>query len=245
MSLDLQFSRWTAALNQTGCPACRIMKDQARRYMITLVREGKSHDEVYMRIQRAWGFCERHARLLKEIGPAKLGDGMSPTRLCAWLLGALSMRLSRAERSARTPSSPRTRAPRWLMKKALPGEGTAKRLEAKEGCPACEDLSRYERSLLWGLQRLLSPTKGDERIRHSYQASDGLCFAHLRLSVEEIEDEASLDLLLLAQEEALDRLSALLKEYLRKHDYRYRHEPMAEAEATSYLRTIALFVGER
>lgn len=41
------------------------------------------------------------------------------------------------------------------------------------------------------------------------------------------------------------RLSRNLKEYLRKHNYRYTHEPMSEEEATSYLRAIALFVGER
>lgn len=245
MSLDLQYSRWTASLKQEGCSACRIMKTESRRYMITVVREGKSHDEVYMRIQRAWGFCERHARLLKEIGPAKLGDGMSPARLCAWLLGALSMRLSKAERSARTPSSPRTQAPRWLRRKPLPGEGIAKQLEAKCGCPACDDLFRYERSLLWGLQRFLSPTKGDETIRRLYQASNGLCLPHLRLALEEVEEQASGELLIHVQEQALTRLSGNLKEYLRKHDYRYSHEPMHEAETKSYLGAIALFIGDR
>ena len=105
MSLDLQYSRWTAALKHAGCPACQIMKGEARRYITTLVREGKSHDEVYTRIQRAWGFCERHAQMLKEIGPAKLGDGMSPARLCAWLLGALSMRLSKAGQAIPTSFS--------------------------------------------------------------------------------------------------------------------------------------------
>ena len=245
MSLDLQYSRWTAALKQAGCPACRIMRGEARKYMITLVREGKSHDEVYMRIQGAWGFCERHARMLKEIGPAKLGDGMSPTRLCSWLLGALSMRLSKAERSTRTapPSGPQMA--RWIMRKALPGEGIAKHTDAKGGCPACEDLSKYEQSLLWGLQRFLSPTKGDETIRRMYQASNALCLPHLRLALEEVEEPGSADLLLGVQAQALTRLSGNLKEYLRKHDYQYAHEPMAEAEAASYLRAIALFVGER
>lgn len=245
MSLDLQYSRWTAALKHAGCPACQIMKGEARKYITTLVREGKSHDEVYTRIQRAWGFCERHVQMLKEIGPAKFWDGMSPARLCAWLLGALSMRLSKAERSTRTPPSPRAQAPRWLRRKAVPGEGIAKHLEAKGDCPACEDLSRYERSLLWSLQRFLVPTKEDETIRRLYQASDGLCFPHLRLALEEVEEQPSVDFLLQVQEQALTRLSVNLKEYLRKHDYRYTHEPMSDAEATSYLRAIACFAGER
>jgi hypothetical protein len=245
MSLDLQYSRWTGALKQAGCPSCRIMKGEAWKYMITLVREGKSHDEVYIRIQRAWGFCERHARMLKEIGPAKLGDGMSPTRLCSWLLGVLSMRLSKGERSTRTASPPKHKMAQWIMRKVLPGEGIAKHTEAKGPCPACEDLSRYERSLLWGLQRFLSPTRGDETIRRMYQGSDALCLPHLRLALEEVEEEASAVLLLQVQEQALARLSGNLKEYLRKHDYRYSHEPMSEAEGNSYLRATALFVGER
>ena len=221
------------------------MKGEARKYITTLVREGKSHDEVYTRIQRAWGFCERHAQMLKEIGPAKLGDGMSPARLCAWLLGALSMRLSKAGQAIPTSFSPRRQTFRRIGRKALPGEGIAKHLEAKGDCPACEDLSGYERSLLWGLQRFLSPTKGNEMIQHLYQTSDGLCFPHLRLTLEEVEEQPSVDFLLQVQEQALTRLSVNLKEYLRKHDYRYTHEAMSDAEATSYLRAIACFVGER
>lgn len=65
---------------------------------------------------------------------------------------------------------------------------------------------------------------------------------HTRLSAEE---QGSADMLLGVQEQALARLSGNLKEYLRKHDYRYSHEPVSEAEATSYLRAIAFFVGER
>jgi hypothetical protein len=213
--------------------------------MITLVREGKSHDEVYIRIQRAWGFCEGHGRMLKGISPAKLGDGMSPARLCSWLLGALSMRLSKALQSTRTSLSPRIQGRRWLRRKRPPGEGIAKQLEVEGRCPACEDLTRYERSLLWGLQRLLSETKGEETIRHLYHASHGLCFPHLRLALEEAEEPSSVDLLLQVQEQALSDLSWNLKEYLRKHDYRYRLEPMTQAEATSCLRAIALFAGER
>ena len=131
------------------------------------------------------------------------------------------------------------------MRKTLPGEGIAKHTEAKGACPACDDLSRYERSLLWGLQRFLSPTQGDETIRRMYQGSDALCLPHLRLALEEVEEEASAVLLLQVQEQALAQFSGNLKEYLRKHDYRYRHEPMSEAEENSYLRAIALFVGER
>jgi len=82
-------------------------------------------------------------------------------------------------------------------------------------------------------------------IQHLYQTSDGLCFPHLRLALEEVEEQASLDLFLQVQEQALSRLSGNLKEYLRKHDYRYTHEPMSDAEATGYLRAIACFVGER
>jgi len=60
-----------------------------------------------------------------------------------------------------------------------------------------------------------------------------------------VEERASCGLFLQVQEHALTRRSVNLKEYLRKHDYRYTHEPMSDAEATSYLRAIACFVGER
>jgi len=221
------------------------MKDQAQKYMVTIIREGKSHDEVYARIERAWGFCERHARMIKQIGPARLGDGMSPARLCAWLLGELRARLFKAERPTRTSAPPSNQTFRWLRRKLSPGERAANQLEAKGVCPVCDDLSRYERSLLWGLQRFLSPTRGDQRIRQLFKASNALCFPHLRLALEEVEDQESAGVLLQVQEQALAQLSGNLKEYLRKHDYRYRHEPMREAETSSYLRAIAMFVGER
>jgi len=245
VSLELQYSRWKAALTQPGCSACRISKDYVTRYMITLVREGKSHDEVYTRIELAWGFCERHARVLKAIGPAKLGNGMSPTRLCIWLLKALSRRLTSSRPSAVTGPRSSVQNTRWIWRKRSPGKGPAKQLDAKGRCPACEDLSRSERSLLWGLQRFLSPIRGDETIRQLYRASDGLCLPHFRLAIEEVEEKASHDLLLQVQKATLSRVSGHLKEYLRKHDYRYAHEPMLEAEATSCRRAITLFVGER
>jgi hypothetical protein len=58
-----------------------------------------------------------------------------------------------------------------------------------------------------------------------------------------IEDGESLRMLTDAQARAWEAISRDLKEYLRKHDYRFSREPKTPAEEQSWVRAVAIISG--
>lgn len=58
-----------------------------------------------------------------------------------------------------------------------------------------------------------------------------------------IEDAESLRILVDVQVRGWEALSRDLKEYLRKHDYRFSHEPKTPAEEQSWARAVAAISG--
>jgi len=255
LSIDLE-----KALQQGGCPVCFRMEQATRKYITSFLREGKGHDTVYLSLVRSLGLCHRHAWLLAEIEPARLGDGMSTATLYRDLLEGLLRCLkwgpedegregSAANRVSRG-REPESRLEKgWRLfgrrRRIQPkAGGIVTRLNAKERCVACCNMEKYERAVAWGLQRFLSSQKGDEAIIHRFRSSSGLCLPHFRMALEEAEDQKAVEILIEVQRARMTALLAELEEYLRKHDYRYAHEPYG-SEKDSWIRAIELFVGRR
>ncbi|MFN3477648.1 MAG: DUF6062 family protein, partial [Candidatus Methylomirabilales bacterium] len=82
----------------------------------------------------------------------------------------------------------------------------------------------------WDLRRFLS--------------SSNLCLPHFRMTLEEAEDRTAVETLIEVQRARMTTLLTDLEEYLRKHDYRYAHEPYG-SEKNSWIRALELFVGRR
>lgn len=82
----LNLARWEGALEAPGCPVCRLASEAGREFLFHAVREGKRHPEVYEHIRDAGGFCEAHARILRQSCLARVGDRWSVARLYGWLL---------------------------------------------------------------------------------------------------------------------------------------------------------------
>jgi hypothetical protein len=91
-------------------------------------------------------------------------------------------------------------------------------------CPACDVLeeteARSRKTLLTGLQ--------DEGFRTAYANSDGLCIPHLRLALVDAPSEVVFDALKARAVQTRETLLTHLDETVRKHDYRFRHEPAGE-----------------
>lgn len=110
-------------------------------------------------------------------------------------------------------------------------------------CPACEAAGEYERGSLSALRDILDPDTGDSDLREQFAAGPGLCRAHFVRATSVIEDTESLRRLADVQTRGWDALSQDLKEYLRKHDYRFSQEPKTPAEEQSWIRAVAAISG--
>jgi hypothetical protein len=128
------------------------------------------------------------------------------------------------------------RLPRSGDPEGIPG------LQGRARCRVCrlgEETARaYAEWLVEGL--------GDAEVRARYAASDGLCLPHLRMTLICARTRAPQALADLAGDAVrrLQRLLGALREYIRKHDWNYRHEPMSPEERRSWIRAVAFFVGE-
>ena len=119
----------------------------------------------------------------------------------------------------------------------------ASSLTPRSPCPACEAAAEYERASLTALRDLLHPVDGDGDLRKRFRDGPGLCRAHFVRAASVIEEGESLRILADVQAQAWDALSRDLKEYLRKHDYRFSQEPKTPGEEQSWIRAVATISG--
>lgn len=241
MTTDLLYIGLKDALLQNACPLCWRMEGHTRRTIVHFLREGKSADQVFLSLVRSVGLCQRHACLLVEVEPQAFGDGMGTATVYDWLTDRLLRTIEW------NPSSNIFRRRGWFVtKRQRPvnprAQALINQLAQKDSCCLCRQLADYERALTWGLQRFLSQAHGDDVFRDLYRRSWGLCLPHFRMVLFRVEDDSTLDILIDVQRERMEALSVDLKEYLRKHDYRFAHEPYG-SEKDSWIRVIALFVG--
>jgi hypothetical protein len=113
-----------------------------------------------------------------------------------------------------------------------------------KACPACEVATEYASVSLAALRDLLHPDTGDATFRTRFAEGPGLCRGHFAAAAEMMTDLTTLQVLVDVQTRGWDALAGHLKEYLRKHDYRFSHEPRTAAEDASWVRAAATISGE-
>ena len=125
----------------------------------------------------------------------------------------------------------------WLLGDLVSGPAP------REPCPGCQAAEKCERVSLATLRDVLHPHSGDPDLRGQIERGEGLCREHLVRAASRIEDGESLRLLIDAHARAWDMLSHDLKEYLRKHDYRFSHEAKTPVEEQSWVQAVASISG--
>ncbi len=149
------------AFGLSGCPLCRVLAVDERRWVDSFRREGKSSPEARRTFYAAGGFCRRHGWLLQQLA-AEDGGGAAIVRLYDPLV----------ERDLA-----------WLDRVADELEQSRRRrrvaLERTRPCPACVAADEsLERKAHFLAEALLTAA-----LREKYSASDGLCFVHLARAV--------------------------------------------------------------
>lgn len=233
------------AMRQPGCPLCRLCREAERRYLENLLWENVNDPATRAQWAAGLGFCPRHAWQLQRIEAHRYGDGLGNAILYEDLLQRVIPALE-----AMVPGPGAAPEPIWrrlarALGRVAPAEGhkeAAPGLQGRQRCRVCrlaEDTAcAYADWLIEGL--------AEAEIREIYRNSDGLCLPHLRLVLARGRSRSPEAIQWLA-EETVRRLRALLaclREYIRKHDWNHRHEPMRPEERRAWIRAVAFFAGE-
>lgn len=202
------------ALTGSTCPVCRCIAEATNRFLDNLMYEFVNDDRTRERLRATKGFCREHAWALQ-----KMGDPLGHSILYADLIDSFLIHLG---------------------KKGLIGKhNSAAFVSGKEDhCLACREEKEMEQRYIFGLLRALN----DGEFREQYRSSAGLCLTHYQLAERQATDGDLRATLREVQIDCLTKLSAELKEFIRKSDYRNVGEPPGQ-ERDAWIRAVGLWVG--
>lgn len=202
------------ALAGATCPVCRCIAEATRRFLDNLMYEFVNDNQTRDRLRATKGFCREHAWTLQ-----KMGDPLGHSILYADLVDSFRQHLE---------------------KKGLIGKHKSAAFLAgkEEHCLACREEREMERRYIFGLLRALN----NGEFREAYRSSAGLCLPHYQLAERQATDGDLRATLREVQIDRMAKLSAELKEFIRKSDYRNVGEPPGE-ERDAWIRAVGLWVG--
>ncbi|HYI25548.1 MAG TPA: DUF6062 family protein [Thermomicrobiales bacterium] len=202
------------AFGQEGCPVCVLVEVAVGRYMGSTNYDSVSDPDIRRHFERSHGFCNTHAH--------------------QWLREAFVLGTAHIYRDVLLVTSEQLRGQSFRSAGGVMGAirgrkpAASSALEPSEGCPACaireETESRLLKTLLKGL--------GDDTFVTAYAASDGLCLPHLRLALDAAPNDRVFRALRARALQTQETMIAQLNETIRKHDYRFRHEPAGEEKGS-------------
>jgi hypothetical protein len=194
------------------CPLCRVAHKADREYIWHFYDERSNDMSAIDDVRRAYGFCGWHIEMLRRIDVEDMKTTLSISVLLADTFTGIVQQLDALD------------------------AGSA--FEPAQ-CPACAARDQYLRRNAAYLLDMLATSPG---YREDFQASPGLCFPHFKLAWDLATTRGDRELLLAVQRSVARSLLDELREHVRKHDDRFRHEPKG-AERDSWLRAIFLTTG--
>lgn len=219
---DVLYHELFDAFQREGCAICRLARGASDSYIHALIYEGVTDVKLRETLRDARGLCYRHGwRLASERG-AVLGTAIIYRDVINTLIKAL-------EANANPPAR--------LFGRGQPDLSRA--LSASETCPACV----LERDAEARQVKVLLSHINDAALGEAYKKAGGICLPHFQLALGQAGSPA-VRFLAGWQAEAWSRLRGELDELIRKHDYRFRSEPVTGAEADSWERAVAAVVGQ-
>lgn len=219
---DVLYHELLEALQAEGCAVCRLARRASDSYLRALIYEGVTDVKLREALRDARGLCDRHGWRLAGQRGAVLGTAIIYRDVVNTLVKAL-------EANADLPSR--------LFRRGQPELSRA--LASSAECPACAlEQDAEQRSV-----KILLNHVSDTVIAETYRQTGGLCLPHFQLALSHAS-QATLKTLTGWQAEVWRQLRGELDELIRKHDYRFRSEPMTEAEEDAWRRAVAALVGE-
>lgn len=209
-------------LRAGGCPVCRAAYRAGDSYLNALLHEGVVDVRIRDELRAARGPCHRHAWRMAR----KRGSVLGTAIVYRDIVNTLTQILDAAES-----------APLRLFggnKQAL-----CRQLASSSLCPACD----LEADAIRRAGKTLLKHLSDPEIADGYALAGGLCMTHFQVVLGHASEGATRTLAGW-QAAVFRQLRAELDELIRKHDHRFRGEPILEREAGCWTRAVAAVVGQ-
>lgn len=208
-----------------GCPLCRLADRAERNFIDSLSYERVLDLKTRAALQAARGLCAAHSRQWQNLQGGALG--------VAIVYRVAVLDLLRETEAALQPSG-------GFLRRGRDAAQLARDLEASGPCPVCEiGHSTAQRFADLLLKDIAAP-----EVQALLQACGGLCLPHLRMTLSQPGAGKTYRQVLDAQRAAWQTLLGEVDEFIRKNDYRFRHEPLTDQEADSWIRAIDTLVGQ-
>lgn len=236
MQRDALFHGVYRALHADRCAVCELSLEAVARYLWGFLYERVNDPWSRADFIAARGFCSTHAWQLARGRDSATGLSIVYRHLLEEFGEALSVILAR---QLAVGASQRWRA----LFGPQHGEALAREvgqwLERRRPCLACQQQWEAEERSVAATAAALT----DDDFRARYEASFGLCLPHLVAVTAAAEDPGGLEWLVRTERGLMEILIQGLSEFWRKHDYRFHHEAITDAEAASWKRVVYKFVG--
>lgn len=209
------------------CLICSNLARSERQAIRSFLWEGMMSPQARAAFLEGGGFCARHFWMAKRIEEDEWpSGGVGVAILCESLVAHVIAKLpSEKDLSRRPPMGPFRQKPAI----SVPPAGS--------GCIFCRDRNRGEESLVEILEYLRRKPDWSAKLQQS-----PLCVHHALMAFRIWKDPADKLQLRAALEEHFRQLQADLKEFIRKHDWNHRDEPLGR-EKDAVLWTIQSLTG--
>jgi hypothetical protein len=219
------------AFGRRGCPVCWLLTRYDERYFDYLLYGLVNDVGVREEIRQTLGFCNYHAWVLHQVATdlnAKLSVGMGETGIGIIYLDLVETLIKRLKAFSSSASKRHAKT----LATSPKSTGTV--------CPICSARAQFE---LWYLESILRNIVVKD-FAEKYATCDGLCAIHLLRALKLSSFDANKRALAAVEIRRLEELSVDLREFWRKHDYRYASEGFGK-EGDSWLRALRKISGER
>jgi len=208
------------AFGQDGCPICGLALRSVAHYMEAMNYDSVGDQDFRSQLRKSMGFCNLHAHQWLDtafiLGTAEiyrdvLNDLIARLREETWQPGDFADHLLS-----------------WFSHRQF--DQTENILAfPTASCPACEQLAETESMLI----RTLISEWDTPAFRDAYLASSGLCIPHLRMAWAAAPSSSIRKNLRDHALKVEERMLGQLEEVIRKHDYRYQHEPAGKEKGAA------------
>jgi uncharacterized protein DUF6062 len=231
---DITTYKLLEACHQPGCPVCRLEQQSVEHYLDSQFYENVNSPKWRDWLNASLGFCHEHSWLAVN---QRLGDALGFAIIYRGIIHATLDRFN----DGAPPRSPRRWAAllrgfpeqaRNLLEKMFYG------LTPQKHCPACQHRDEITRHTLSVLVQAL----GTSEMIETLGVSEGLCFSHLRLALEQVREISACEQLMSIHRAKLESLEGELTEFIRKNDYRFKAEGFGK-EGDAWLRAVGLIAG--
>lgn len=224
-----------AALQEPGCPFCRLLARSADRYLDAVLWEMVNDSRLRSELNQARGYCQAHGWLLVRAGAA-LGVAILMNDVVRTLLEVLEANPVKSEAESVFQGL------LLSLEKGRAAKSTAELVAAlspQTPCPVCAHLQTIEAHIV---DTLWIHLEGPQALAELYRESGGLCLPHLRETLAHAPSTSSSNVLIAAQRSIWQRLHSELTEFIRKNDQRFRDEPFG-SERDSWRRALEAISG--